>query len=654
MRPLCRLSAALALALLTACGAAAPALRPAPEKADAPRPEEKEKKASTTGVELNGAGPPESHKIDGGEARSAPPAGAPSPASARPGPPPAPKEAKAETGTKVAKPRIPSAPPAPKAADALGLTGGGVGSAGLPPAPPPRGADYAAPPATAGLKAGSADDNLSFNAFLDFLKQHAHRALPHDVSDRVVVEVTDQAGLSVPDAEVTVRQGGRALLERRTWPDGRALVFPSESAALRAEGAVLSVRAGGQAHEEPLACAQCGHARKVRLPIARRAPDPVPLDVAIVLDTTGSMGDEIERLRQTMQVIHFQVTHLQPAVDVRFGMVLYKDRGDNERVRVVPFTRDIAAFREVLEDLRAGGGGDTPEDVQAGLEAALTQLDWRAAGVRLAFLIGDAAPHLDYGQTYTYVSAMQDAARKGIKFAAIGCSGLPVQGEVVWRQLAQYTMGPYVFLSRGEKGDSEGSESSVSHHVGSNWVAENLDAIIVRLVKTELAWLQPRPQQREQDFFSARLPDGGASEPVLQDLFRQSVKQLVDYSAVALQERTPTVLLPLASRSARLKGTLEKLESRLQLGLAAARSFRLIEQKATPELIAVMEAQLGENYDAGKMVAAGKLLPAQLAVLGQVSEGAAGAVELLVKLVRLETGELLSLSLLKIDRALLR
>lgn len=644
MHPLSRLSAALALALLPACGATAPALRPAPEKAaDAPRPEEKGKKAPTSGVEMNGAGPPEASYVIDGVAASVPPS-----------PPPAPKEAKKSASAASSRPATPATKASPSPTELVPHGRGARDGSAIASSVPGSGPDYAAPPASAGLKAGSADDNLSFNAFLDFLKQHAHRGLPHDVSDRVVVEVTDQAGLSVPDAEVTVRQGGRVLLERRTWPDGRALVFPSESPALRAEGAVLSVRAGGQEHEEPLACAQCGHTRKVRLAMARRPPDPVPLDVAIVLDTTGSMGDEIERLRQTMQVIHFQVTHLQPAVDVRFGMVLYKDRGDNERVRVVPFTRDIAAFRGVLEDLRAGGGGDTPEDVQGGLEAALTQLDWRAAGVRLAFLIGDAAPHLDYGQTYTYVSAMQDAARKGIKFAAIGCSGLPVQGEVVWRQLAQYTMGPYVFLSRGEKGDSEGSESSVSHHVGSNWVAENLDAIIVRLVKTELAWLQPRQQSREQDFFSARLPEGGASEPVLQDLFRQSVKQLVDYSAVALQERTPTLLLPLAARSAKLKGTLEKLESRLQLGLAAARSFRLIEQKATPELVAVMETQLGENYDPAKMVAAGKLLPAQLVVLGQVSEGAAGAVELLVKLVRLETGELLSLSLLKIDGALLR
>mgnify|MGYP003454200489 CR=1 FL=1 len=37
------------------------------------------------------------------------------------------------------------------------------------------------------------------------------------------------------------------------------------------------------------------------------------------------------------------------------------------------------------------------------------RLPWNSGGVRLAFVITDAAPHLDYGQSYTYA----DAARQG-------------------------------------------------------------------------------------------------------------------------------------------------------------------------------------------------------------------------------------------------
>ena len=355
----------------------------------------------------------------------------------------------------------------------IGFAAGGAHGASA--AGPARSPAPERAPRSAELKAGSSDDNLQFNAFLDFLARNDRHALPHDVSERVIVEVRDASGLPVPNAIVTVRGEGHAMITRRTYADGRTMLFPSAQPSLRSPSARLRVEGPGTTHEIPFA--QSGHHLSIQLDAHRPEARRIPLDIAFVLDTTGSMGDEIDRLKQTMQVIQFQVTHLQPQADVRFGMVMYKDRGDEKITEVVPFTDDIARFRAVLSSVSAGGGGDAPEDVQAGLHDAMKKLRWREEGVRIAFLIGDAAPHLDHGEQYTYLSAMQEAAERGIKFATVGCSGLPVEGEVVWRQLAQYTMGPYVFLSRGERGDSEVSASTVSHHVGSNWVAENLEAI---------------------------------------------------------------------------------------------------------------------------------------------------------------------------------
>ena len=252
----------------------------------------------------------------------------------------------------------------------------------------------------------------------------------------------------------------------------------------------LRIEYAGMKQDLPLAGAQ---QRSVQLDLRRQeVQGRAPLDVAFVLDTTGSMQDEIDRLRGTLDVIHFQLSHLDPSADVRFGLVEYKDRGDEFVTRPIPFTSDIEKFRAALAKLRAYGGGDEPEDVQAGLEQAMHALAWRDQAVKVAFLIGDAPPHLDYGEQYTYLDAMQEAARRGIKIAAVGCSGLNLQGEVIWREIAQYTMAPYVFLSRGERGDMEGSASTVSHHLGSNWIAENLETIVVRMVKQEMSHLQPK------------------------------------------------------------------------------------------------------------------------------------------------------------------
>jgi Mg-chelatase subunit ChlD len=502
-----------------------------------------------------------------------------------------------------------------------------------------------------GVKAGSADDNMQFNAFLAFLEKNVHLALKWDVSQRVIVAVKDRDGLPLADAEVTVLDGGKELARRRTYADGRTLLFPSESKGIGVQSATVRVRHRGGSKTVSLGSG--GHRLDIRIDHSRESYARVPVDLVFVLDTTGSMGDEIAQLKKTLEEINFQISNLSPAPEVRFGMVLFRDRGDEYVTRVVPLTSDLREFQRQLEPVRAGGGGDEPEDVQEALKATMTKLAWRREGAKLAFLIGDAAPHLNYGQTYTYVTAMREAAERGIKITTIGCSGLDTQGETVWRQVAQYTMAPFVFLTRGEKGDSEGSASSVSHHIGSNWVAENLDAIIIRMVKLELANYSPKGTVPTEDYFTASFDSRTRPDDVLTDLFHQAVKQLVDYSVQRIEGRTPTVILPIQPTKKGLAAAAKKLETRLSLGLSGVREFQLLESRDLSAVVRAQSAQLSEKYDSSQAIKLGKLLPAKLAILARIEEAGPKKVEMLVKLVRLESGEVLSLSLLKIERGLL-
>ncbi|MBI4821090.1 MAG: VWA domain-containing protein [Deltaproteobacteria bacterium] len=506
------------------------------------------------------------------------------------------------------------------------------------------------PPSTAGVKAGAADDNMQFNAFLRFVDENASLGLRHDVSHRVVLTVSDRNGLPVANAEVAAVARGTNVVKRKTYADGRVMLFPSTDPRLRGQDAELVVSALGVTQRLPLAGPLV---RKITLDAERSVAAAVPLDIVFVLDTTGSMGDEIEQLRKTIQVIHWQISNLSPRPDVRFGMVLFKDQEDEYVTRVVPFTSDLSKFQSELATVSAGGGGDTPEDVEAALEILVRALPWRPDGLRLAFLIGDAPPHLDYQRPFNYVSAIQEAAAKGIKITSIGASGLDRQGELIWRQVAQYTMAPFVFLTYGETSDSEGSASSVSHHVGSNWVADSLDAIVIKMVKVELGHFGARGAPARDDFFEAVASGGLASELVLDDLFRQSVKQLLDYSVEPIPDRSPTSILPVASKKVELEKKAEKLSSRLELAFGRMKTFQLIETKATPKLMELVAIQMGPSFDAGGMVEVGKLVPARFAVLSQLDEGSGGGLELVVKLVRLETGEVVSMSMLKIDQKLL-
>src|SRR5204862_2016882 len=114
------------------------------------------------------------------------------------------------------------------------------------------------------------------------------------------------------------------------------------------------------------------------------------IDVAFALDTTGSMGDEIDVVKEKIVAIARNVSAGQPRPDVRFGIVAFRDRGDAYVTKAFPFSREIADVQKTLRSLDAEGGGDEPESVAEGLYAAVHELQWdfSKSTARLIFLVG--------------------------------------------------------------------------------------------------------------------------------------------------------------------------------------------------------------------------------------------------------------------------
>jgi hypothetical protein len=143
------------------------------------------------------------------------------------------------------------------------------------------------------------------------------------------------------------------------------------------------------------------------------------------------------------------------------------------------------------------GGGDYPESLNEALHRAIHAPEWRGEdSVQLIFLVADAPPHLDYAQDYDYAAEMVQAAERGIKVFPIASSGLDDQGEYVFRQIAQFTQGRFVFLTYAgpTNGGSPGDETT--HHV-EDYSVENLDDLLVRLVEEELAFQNPQFAQAQ-------------------------------------------------------------------------------------------------------------------------------------------------------------
>jgi hypothetical protein len=178
-------------------------------------------------------------------------------------------------------------------------------------------------------------------------------------------------------------------------------------------------------------------------------------------------------------------------------MVTYRDRGDAFVTQTYEFTPDVQEFSQKLSGVYADGGGDTPESLNEALHEAVNGVEWRGGEtVQLIFLVADAPPHLDYAQDYDYAVEMDNAARRGIKIFPIASSGLDDQGEYVFRQLAQYTQGRFIFLTYvgPTNGGAPGDETT--HHVD-DYSVENLDDLLVRLVQEELVYQNPRLVQAQ-------------------------------------------------------------------------------------------------------------------------------------------------------------
>lgn len=504
-------------------------------------------------------------------------------------------------------------------------------------------------PAQSGLRAGYSDDNDQYNYFVKFLDQYS--AVPHydlAIGERIAVKVIDSEKRPVANAAVRVSVEQKLVASGITYSDGSYFLYPLELGAQQAQ--VYSVAASAFGAQASADVASDGP-RSISLVLGapRVVPSPLPVDVLFILDTTGSMGEEIERLRSTIEIISANIISLKPLPALRFGMVLYKDKDDEYDTKVVPFTSDLGQFQRALDDVSADGGGDDPEDLQSALRDAVGKMEWNAGGIRLGFIVTDAPPHLDYGQADTYASSSRDARAKAIKIFSIGAGGLPLEGEYPLRQIAQFTQGKYIFLTYGEKGESGGgAEGSVSHHTGSNFTTDKLEAIVIKFVREEIALQSDRPIVADEAYSDARKIDAETREETLSKLFAQALQDLSDYSSLRLDPSSKLAVMPLAPAQGDMSDQAEYFGSQLSLAASKSKLFTLVERGNLQAVLGELELQLSGLADEGNAAKAGKVLGADYLVTGTVFR-ASDRYELFLKLLRVETAEVLAATKARVD-----
>jgi Mg-chelatase subunit ChlD len=196
--------------------------------------------------------------------------------------------------------------------------------------------------------------------------------------------------------------------------------------------------------------ALAAHATSLGGPVEPRpiaAPAPATIEVAFVLDTTGSMSGLLEGAKRKIWSIANQMASGQPRPEVRIGLVAYRDRGDDYVTRVFDLSSDIDAVYARLQQLSAGGGGDTPESVNQALREAVERMSWSPGQevYKVVFLVGDAPPHTDYPNDVQYAESVRAARERGIVVNAIQCGAFGATTPV-WREIAAAGAGRYVAI----------------------------------------------------------------------------------------------------------------------------------------------------------------------------------------------------------------
>jgi hypothetical protein len=169
------------------------------------------------------------------------------------------------------------------------------------------------------------------------------------------------------------------------------------------------------------------------------------VEVAFVLDTTGSMGGLIEGAKRKIWSIATTIVDTNPDADIRMGLVAYRDIGDDYVTKVFDLTPDIQDIYGNLLALNARGGGDWPESVNEALDVAVNKLKWSNSSDtrRIVFLVGDAPPHMDYAQDTKYPVTLKVAKQRDIIVNAVQ-AGTANDTTRVWQDIAQLGNGRYI------------------------------------------------------------------------------------------------------------------------------------------------------------------------------------------------------------------
>lgn len=317
------------------------------------------------------------------------------------------------------------------------------------PEPDEPGKEIIETPSAGQLTAGEWNDNKNWDFFSKVIKSNAEfvayqKSFSIYPKERLEV-IVKSSGNPVVNATVTaLSSGGDVLWVAVTDNEGTAYLFPNLFDD-RTQNAISSINVVSGDKQKSVKVAG-KDSIEVEMESAKECKKA--LDLMFVIDTTGSMTDELYYLQWELKNIIETVKEQNSNIPVRLSVNFYRDEGDDYVVRDYEFSTDIDECVSNLIKEEAEGGGDYEEAVEQALANAINDHDWnKDAYAKLVFLVLDAPAHETDEITESLHSSIEKAASQGIRVISVAASGVDKRTEMMLRSFAVTTGGTYTFLT---------------------------------------------------------------------------------------------------------------------------------------------------------------------------------------------------------------
>lgn len=346
-------------------------------------------------------------------------------------------------------------------------------------------------PQSGTLTAGEYDDLLNPELYANYVRtsdlgQRIREIPVLQAGGVLAIQVRDAAGRPVPFADVTLTCADGNTLSLASAADGRVVFFPQLDRL--GSQVKLDVRRASRAlaAQRTIVLAGKGEQRmEVQVRASRAATAVRQFDLMVVLDTTGSMGDELAYLNEELQAIVQRIGQTHRGLDIRVGLMLYRDRGDEYVTRTYPFTRDLEQLQAAIAQQSASGGGDYEEAVHEALHRAVG-MDWRSGAVKSLLWVADAPPH--DGDVAHAWQAVEAARAKRIHIVPVAASGVGEVAEYLMRASAVLTQSRYLFLT-----DDSGVGNPHASPAVDCYLVTRLDTLVQRVLESQIGGRRIEP-----------------------------------------------------------------------------------------------------------------------------------------------------------------